>query len=327
MSKTELSDIVEVFRRAQSFLVLSHPGPDGDAVGSTLALAHFLEALGKKQVMCVNDDPVPRTYRWLSGAKRIVRTDACPPVSADMVVLIDVSRRDRVGNAAQVIPDSRPVVVLDHHLEQRPEGDLNFVDPTRSSVGEIVADLFEAAGLQMSLEAAQCAYVALVTDTGGFSYTNTTPRCHRIAARLLEAGVDAAGVSARVFDTMSVPKFDLLRRVVQRMQRDVDGRLAHTYLKMQDMDEASAGIEDLDGLANFARNIEGVVVGAMFRELAPKETKVSLRARPPFNCAQFLERFGGGGHAGAAGATLEAPLADASQQVLEPLRAHLGGLS
>ena len=173
MSRTDLSDIIEAFRGAHSFLVLSHPGPDGDAVGSTLAVAHFLRALGKEQVLCVNDDPVPRIYRWLSGAERIVRSDTCAPVSADMTVLVDVSRRDRVGNAARVIPDLRPVVVLDHHLEQRPEGDLNFVDPTRSSVGEIVVDLFEAAGLELSREAAQCAYVALVTDTGGFRYTNT----------------------------------------------------------------------------------------------------------------------------------------------------------
>lgn len=327
MSRTELSDIVEAFRGAQSFLVLSHPGPDGDAVGSTLALAHFLEALGKKQVVCVNDDPVPRIYQWLSGAERIVRSDTCPPVSADMAVLVDVSRRDRVGKAAQMIAESRPVVVLDHHLEERPEGDLNFVDPTRSSVGEIVVDLFEAAGLEMSPEAAQCAYVALVTDTGGFRYANTTPRCHRIAARLLEAGVDPAAVSARVFDTMSAPKFDLLRHVVHRMQREMDGRLAHTYLNVQDMEQAAAGLEDLEGLVNFARNIEGVVVGALFRELSPEETKVSLRARAPFNCAQFLERFGGGGHAGAAGATLEAPLTNATQRVLKQLRIDLGDLS
>jgi len=326
MSRTELRDIVEAFRRAQSFVVLSHPGPDGDAVGSTLALAHLLDALGKEQVVCVNDDPVPRIYRWLSGAERIVRSDTCPPVSADMAVLVDVSRRDRVGKAARVIPDSRPLVVLDHHLEERPEGDLNFVDPTRSSVGEIVADLFEAAGLEMSREAAQCAYVALVTDTGGFRYTNTNARCHRVAARLLEAGVDAAAVSARLFDTMSAPKFDLLRRVVHRMQREVDGRLAHTYLKMEDMEEACAGLEDLEGLVNFGRNIDGVVVGALFRELGPEETKVSLRARAPFNCAQFLDQFGGGGHPGAAGATIEAPLASATRQVLKQLRIDLGDL-
>lgn len=322
MAKTDLAGILAELRAADSFVVSSHPNPDGDAVGSMLALYHLLRALGKQNITCVNDDPVPRVYEWLPGAEQIALS-AAPAAPSEVAVILDVASKERLGEAAQWIAPEAKLIVIDHHIEDDPCGDFVFIDAGRSAVGEIILDLFLEAGVPISREAAECLYVSIATDTGGFRYANTTARTHRAAALLLEAGVDAAGISSRVFDTMSMPKFELLGRVVERMQRDVGGRLAYASLTLRDMDEAGATHEDLDGLVNFARNIEGVSVGILFREIDAQTTKVSVRSQcqgEGFNCATFLQQFGGGGHAGAAGATLDMPLDAARSRVLERIR-------
>ena len=220
MPRVGLAEIIAAVRGADSFLIMSHPNPDGDAVGSTLAMYYLLRALGKDEIVCINDDPVPRIYSWLPGADLIVRSaEQSSRVPASTVIVVDAGSRVRVGKAGDLAEPAAQWVMIDHHLDERSTGDLAFIDPTYSAVGEIIVELFDEAGLELSREAATCAYVSIVTDTGGFRYVNTTPRSHRIAARLLETGVDAALISSRVFDVMSVSKFEMLRRVLERTQR------------------------------------------------------------------------------------------------------------
>ena len=203
-------------------------------------------------------------------------------------------------------------------------GAAGFVDPSYAATGEIVAELFALAEAPLTKEAAHCLYVAQTTDTGGYRFSNTNARSHRIAARLVDTGIDVAEISNRVFECMPRPKFELLRCVVSRMEIAAGGKLAHSYVTAQDLSEASAAKEHLDGLVNFARNIEGVRVGALFNGVEPEKTKVSLRADGPFNAAEFLrEEYGGGGHAAAAGATVERPLAELRDEMVAKLEQAL----
>jgi len=293
--------------------------PDGDAIGSMLGIYHLLRALGKESVICVSEDPVPRMYQWLAGADRVEVADGSPR-AVDVAILVDAARTDRLGKAAAAIPAGAKMVVLDHHLEEEPEGDVWVIDPAYAAVGEIVVELFGVAGVPVSREAAECVYVSLITDTGGFRFANTTPRSHRIAAQLLETGIDVAEISSRVFEVMAAAKFELLRRSLRRMKRCLDGRVAYTTITLKDMKEACACGEDLDGLVNYARNIEGVDIGILLREVDAETTKVSFRSRNSFNCARFLGQFGGGGHAAAAGATLHMPLKAAQRLILARVR-------
>ena len=326
MAETDLRRIAERLSAAGSVLLTTHANPDGDAVGSVLGLAHLLRAVGKT-VCCVNDDPVPRIYGWLPGAEWMVASDTLNEAPAvDAAVILDAARRERVGRVARLLPADRALLVLDHHLESNPDGDLAYLDTRSSAVGEIVVDLADAMGLGISREAATCLYVSIVTDTGGFRFQNTTARTHRIAARLLEAGVDAADVARRVFDVMSPGKLELLRRVLARMARTCGGRLAYSYVTTSDFAEAGARVEDLDGVVNYTRNIEGVEVGMLFRETGGGATKVSARSGNSFNCAAFFAPYGGGGHALAAGATLALGLAEARQEVVSRAERDLGGV-
>ncbi|MBI5095688.1 MAG: bifunctional oligoribonuclease/PAP phosphatase NrnA [Candidatus Hydrogenedentes bacterium] len=322
MPASDLAAIVAELRAAESVLITTHVNPDGDAVGSALALAHFMLALGKTEITVGLEHRVPRLYQWLPGAENVVESEAIP-ASFDIALVIDVARRDRIGTVANHIPKSAKVIVLDHHLESAPYGDMYLVDPTYAAAGEIVTECFSVAGVPMSMDAAVCAYVAITTDTGGFRFSNTNARTHLIAARLVETGIDVATISSRCFDVMSEPKFRLLRYVMDAVQFGNGGKLAYAEVTAKAMEEAGALGEDFDGIINFIRNIEGVEVAVLFREVNLGTTKVSLRSRPGFNSAEALHNLGGGGHAAAAGATLPMQLASARERVLESVLAQL----
>lgn len=323
MTKVNLEGALAALRAADSFLLTTHTGPDGDAVGSVLGLYHFLRSLGKDNITCACQDPVPRVYRWMPGADEI-RSGKDIKGPYDLVVIIDVAQFARIGDIAEAIAPGQEVLILDHHREEEPDGTAHFIDYTYSSASEIVLELFDQADIPMTRSAAECIYVGLTTDTGGFRYGNTNARSHTFAARLIEAGVDVSDISARVFDTLSVPKLELLKRVLGRITVSESGLYAYAHLNDEDMSAASASPEDADGLINYIRNIEGVRVGMFFRELEPNLVKVSLRSRGEFNSAETLKSFGGGGHAGAAGATLDMSFPEARDAIVDAVRSGLG---
>jgi phosphoesterase RecJ-like protein len=297
--------------------------PDGDAVGSLLGVAHLLRAMGKTHVTCVLEDPVPRVYTWLAGADWIVKPETVRG-PFDVGVIIDAHTCDRTGTACPLLKQCAGVIVIDHHLVDVAEGDILFIDPEYAASGEMVYDLFEEVGIRPAKDAADCLYTALTTDTGSFRYSNTSARSHRIAAGLIDAGINVRDITARVIDTMSRGKYGLLRRVLDRIEFKADGAVACAEIYAKDLDETGARNEDTDGLINYLRNIEGVRLAMLFREAPNNKTKVSFRASAEFNAAELSREWGGGGHAAAAGATLAQPLPEAKQTVLAHLRNHMG---
>jgi len=312
-----LPELVEELRGVDNYLVTSHINPDGDAVGAMLGVALLLKALGKT-VTCVLQDPVPTIYRDLPGAKGILDCQAEKP-RFDAAVIVDVSSLERIGEVRDWLAPGQRVFVIDHHLSEQPDGTLGFIDPTYAAVGEIVVDLFEAAGVPLSVAAAECAYVAQVTDTGGYRFVNTNQRSHEIAAKIHGTGLETAPICERVFSGMSRAKFDMLCHVLSRAQFLLGGRLAASYVSYQDLADAGGEAEDTNGLINYLRNVDGVAVAALFTQVDETTTKLSLRSVEPFNSARFLARFGGGGHAAAAGLTLEEPMAAAMPRLIEEL--------
>ncbi|MDP7639862.1 MAG: bifunctional oligoribonuclease/PAP phosphatase NrnA [Candidatus Hydrogenedentes bacterium] len=317
MTRIDLSAALATLKAADSFLLTTHADPDGDALGSMLGLRLFLQALGKTQIACVCHDPAPKSHAWLPGAELVCRPgelEGAP--SADLSVITDVAQYERIGDAAAPVQSSREVLVLDHHLEEDPCGTLHFVDPSYASASEIIADLFDAADVPLSREAAECVYVGLTTDTGGFRFANTNSASHLRAAKMLATGIDVFEISSLCFDSMSVGKFLLLRRILDEMVIEESGLVAHTSLSRADIESVDAAPEDVNGLVNYARNIEGVRVGILFREVDSETVKISMRSHGEVNSAEVLKVFGGGGHAGAAGATVRMTLGGARGAVL-----------
>ena len=290
-----------------------------------LSLYHLLKGMGKESILCTCQDPVPRRYEWLPGAEGVVSEEAISG-PYDLVVITDVAQVERTGTIAAHIEADQEILVLDHHLDEAPGGTWHFVDPSYSSASEIIIGLYEASGVSITVEAAECAYVGLTTDTGGFRFSNTNVRAHQSSIALIEAGVDVGEISSRVFEVISVPKSKLLRVLLDRLDISACGRFAHSTLTEADMASAGAAGEDVDGLVNFARNIEGVQVGVLFRKLDANKVKVSVRSLGEFNSAALLNGFGGGGHAGAAGAELKMDLQSAQRAILDGVRERLNSM-
>ncbi len=325
MNAIALPAVLDELKSSNSFLITSHVSPDGDAVGSMLALKYLLQTLGKRDITCMLADPVPEVYASLPGASEIKTPKAEIP-EYELAVIVDVSRLGRIGDVVKHIPDGKKILIIDHHLEEEPEGTSGFVDASYAATGEIIVELFTESGKAMSTEAAHCAYVAQVTDTGGYRYSNTNARSHRIAATLLETPIEHATICSEIFERNSRAKMSLLMLVLDRMIYRCDGKVATSYVTLEDVEAAGGKKEDLNGLVNFLRSTEGVVAGILFTGVDEDTTKASVRSDKTFNAAEFLREFGGGGHAAAAGVTMSESLESAMEQVLARLDDMVGSL-
>lgn len=311
-------EAVDALRKAGRFLVTSHQNPDGDAIGSMLALRLLLQHLGITEITCVLEDGVPSMYQGLSGASAVVKTDAEIP-EYDVAVLVDCGRLSRIGNVADLIYPDRRLLIFDHHGEEGEPGASGIINAERAATGEIIAELFHAAQVPFSEAVAACLYAAVATDTGCFRFSNTTALTHRLAAEFLEAGIDTGLLNKRFFSDMRLSKFELMRHALARVEFHFNGAVALSWLNEEDLHAANGHPEDTENLINLWQAVEGVRVAVFLKCFETNMTRVSFRSDTTFNSAAFLRSFGGGGHASAAGATLEMPLDEARKTLLTAL--------
>src|SRR5690606_3446024 len=298
------------------FLVVSHVDPDGDAIGSTLAVGHLLHLLGKRAVM-VNASPVPAKYGKLPGAEEIVKLQELRDASPfDRVIAVDVADVERMGDCRSLITSDALLLNIDHHRTNNRFGTHHLINPDAAATAEILYDWIESMEIQWTKELATCVYTGLLTDTGGFRYSNTTPSVMKRAARLLEFGVDAPWIAEQVLETLTIGQLNLLRRGLSTLRLSEDGRIAWMWLTLQEFSGCGAGEGDLDGIVNDARNGSGVEGGSLLRQLKSGAVKVSLRSRRRVDVSEVAGFFGGGGHARAAGCTVAGTRDEVERRVL-----------
>jgi len=322
MLRLDFEGVVDELKRGDAFLICSHENPDGDAAGSMLGMAELLRGLGKTKVYCALSDPVPPVARGLKGADKVLGRDSEVP-EFDTVVIVDVAQKERLGAIARWIRPEHRIIVVDHHLVEKPYGHCGVIDASFAAVGEMIVALFNAAELPLTQAAAAAAFVAQITDTGSYQYSNTTARSHQIAAQIMETGIDAAHLAREAFAVMTRTQFALFQLAVSRITLSPGGKVAYSYASRDDLDQHSASRQDLEGLVNYCRNIVGVEAGVFFTGAEPELTKVSIRSADGFNASDFAKQFGGGGHAAAAGASIHAPLEQAMEQIVSALVAEL----
>ncbi|MGI6185594.1 bifunctional oligoribonuclease/PAP phosphatase NrnA [Brevibacillus sp. MCWH] len=319
-----LEEAVRFLREHDRFLILSHVNPDGDAIGSTLAVAAMLEQLGKSYVL-VNESGAPDKFSFLPRFERICNLSqdlAGDTFSA--VIAVDCADASRMGDVRHLFAPDAALLNIDHHPTNDAFGAVNVIRTDAAATAEILYDLNEAAGLPITEDFALCIYTGLLTDTGGFRYSNTSPYNMEIAARLLRYGVNPGDVAERCLEVITLSHVKLLRQALQTLRMSHGNLVASVFVSRQDLESAGADREDAGGLVNYCRNIEGVEVGVSFVEAEPGTVKVSLRARSRVDVSEIAKQLGGGGHAKAAGCTLRGTLAEAQERVWNALGQALG---
>jgi phosphoesterase RecJ-like protein len=311
--------IIDVINQNRTFLITSHERPDGDALGSELALYHMLKACGKAAVV-YNQDQTPAQYRFLPGAAKIVN-ELPPAESIDAAFILDCSELERVGREAGRIGRIRQIVNIDHHVSNGGFCDVRLLKADASSTGELIYRLAETMALALTPEMATNLYAAILTDTGGFCYSNTSADCLIIAGRLVEAGAHPQWISENIYENIPLVKIRLMADVLQTLTLDLNGKVGSIVVTQEGLARAGALSEHTDGFEDYPRRIKVVEVSILFNELERGHFKVSLRSKGRFNVERVAGRFGGGGHVNAAGCRIRGDLSVVKQQVLAEIEA------
>lgn len=313
--------VVDRIRAARRVLAVSHENPDGDTLGAALGVVQLVEATGgAADPVCT--DPVPALYSFLPGVERF-RTDPDPEATYDLIVIVDCGSLERVGAIGvrhETLFAGTPRVVIDHHASNDADGDDDWIDPDAAATCEMVALLAARLGVDPAADGGALAadlMAGIVMDTATFAHPNATPRTLTVSAWLIDAGAPLSDISRRLYRTKPDAQLKLFGRILARLETADDGRIVWSSVTDADFAETGAERAHSEGLIDLLSQADAAEVAILFKEAGPKETRISVRTRSGGVDATVLTgRFGGGGHARAAGATVAAPLAEARAAVL-----------
>jgi phosphoesterase RecJ-like protein len=318
------SSIINEIEKNQKFLICSHINPDGDAIGSQLALSILLVKRGK-EVFLFNRDGVPEIYSFLPFSNRISH-HLDENSRFECTFLLDCSRFERVEKGFRSFPGKGKVIVIDHHGEEGGDGHINLIDPSACATGELIFSIARYYESKIPLDIAINLYTAILTDTGSFQFSNSTPSAFEIAGELVKGGVDPRYVAERVYESYSPERFRLLEKVLGTLEITDGGKIGTIIVTRSMLEQTGAKEEMTDGFANLPRSIKGVKVSALFREVSDQLYRVSLRSKEGLNVANIASSFKGGGHTNAAGFFIEGRLHEVKERVLNAIKDGIEGL-
>lgn len=322
---SDFQEIGERLARSARIGLLSHHRPDGDAIGSCLAMAAILKSLGKECTV-VNGDPVPEPLVFLPGSESIrVAADVTAPIEVDLAVALDCAGADRAGEKAWACFRGYDCVInIDHHVSNTFFGDLNYVDPKAPATGQILFRLARALDWPVPPAARDNLFAAISTDTGSLRYPNTTAETYRIAAELVDLGADVGSLSQALYESYPMRRLELLRELMQEMESHFDGRVMLLKLRKSVAERLGIASGDTEGLIDLIRSVDSAIAALFFEELPDGKIRVSARSKKPaMDVGAICGTFGGGGHQLAAGTRMTGPLEDAIERFLTKVKERL----
>jgi len=324
--RSDIERLAAELRPGLRVALATHINADGDGCGSGTALARLLATRGLKPFI-VNPTPWPAMYRFLLGDDVIDRSPegASALRDADVLIVHDISDVKRLGGLADTVRRMTiPKLVIDHHLpSDEPQSDITLSDTAACATGELVFDFASVLGLELTAKVAQSLYAAILTDTGGFRFSNTTPRCHAIAAAFLAAGVDPEEMYTRIYASAPIGRLQLLGEALETLAIDREHGITWISVASGALERHEVRSEDLDGIVEHARSVSGTRLALFFRDLGHGKVKVSFRSTGDVDVNRFARQFGGGGHAKAAGALIAGTLETVRETVVSAARAYL----
>lgn len=315
-----LKDIVSVIKKSRTFFIAGHRKPDGDALGSGLALASLLRRLGKNVSHCSIDE-ISQDLKFMHGSKNIKITNKLNG-NFDCAVILESMNFERMGNIIEP-SQAKFVINIDHHLSHTDFGNINYVVPYSSSVSELIYNIFETLNIKPTKTEAENLYIGIVTDTGRFQQLNTTANSHITAAKLLECGVNSSKICKTLFSTFYLQKLKLYGLALSNINTAFDGKLVYIKLTKDIFKKSRADDADTDGIINFCISVPGAVAGCILKEVNKNEIKISFRSIEKFNLLSIVKQFSGGGHKNAAGCTINASMDSALKQIMKAFKGYL----
>jgi phosphoesterase RecJ-like protein len=294
--------IIEEIRQHQTFCIVGHVRPDGDCVGSQLALAYALKNEGKK-VTCWNEDGMPDKLKFLDPEKMFERPHRGEEF--DCVIATDCASFERLGKAGSAVEQRKVLINIDHHQSNTRYGDINWISAREASTGELIYKLLRAANWSINPEIADNLFTAVSTDTGSFQYATTKPLTYHTAGELVQRGANLAKICDEVYQSHPLSRVRLLRHLYSKFKLTYNDKIAYLWLKKKDFARAGADKEESEGLIDHIRDIKPVEIAIIFEEIEPEITRISLRSKlEKVNVNEIASQFGGGGHKAAAGARI-----------------------
>ena len=310
-----LDNILEEINNAESIVILTHENPDGDAIGSGLALYNALKQIGKNPDIIIPE--YPRIFEFLPGADEIKKESDVEKY--DLAISVDCATIKMLNGFATYFENAKVRVSIDHHSTNTMFGDLNYVSPDAPACAQILLMVFEYFKIEVTKDIGTCILTGIITDTGGFKYSGVTSETFEFVAWLLDKGINVSKIYRKVLQTKTRANFELNRIATNRLEFLEDGKVAFTYITKEDEESVNAESGDHEGIVETGRDIEGVEVSIFVRE-TDKGCKVSMRSNEYVNVSDVCLLLGGGGHIRAAGATMQCTIEQAKEKILRQIK-------
>ena len=313
-----IKEIIEAINKGQNFLITSHVRLDGDALGSELAFYLMLKDLGKKAVV-YNQDSTPAHYRFLPAAQNIVH-ELGDVEQYDIAFVLDCSELDRVGDQSPKIGKIKRLINIDHHISNNGFSGIKLIDAQASSTGELLFRLMSEMSVKMTKDICTNLYAAILTDTGGFRYSNTRQDTLWVAGKLVEKGADPQWISENIYESDPPEKLKLLARTLDTLSIDLNNKVGSLTVTQKALQETGASMDHTDGFVDIPRTVQGIEISVLYTQLDSNYFKLSLRSKGSVNVEKIAKKFGGGGHINAAACRIEGDIESVKFKIMEAIK-------
>lgn len=317
LNELSIYELEKIIKKSDNIFIVSHVNPDGDNIGSSLALLMAIRKLNKNPKILKVDD-IPKDFNFLPGLENIKEYKLDHPV--DLLISLDSSDIDRLGLGKNFALKADKVINIDHHISNDKFGDVNIVSPSSAATGEIIYQIIKKLGIDIDKDIATCLYTAISTDTGSFMYSNTSHVTHEIASELIKKGIDTNNININLYQNKSIESTRLFINALSKLDMFNNNKIGIVAITKDILEESGATLEDSEGIISFVRNINSIEVACLLKTVNKNEIKISLRSKEKVDVSEIVKKFNGGGHKRAAGCTIYKDINEAKKLMLTEIK-------